>query len=123
MIFSAQQQEEDMEWNETEGRNVSPRQPVGEDVIYTNDLDFENRGRNEPLQLDDVLLYLRNVDKHGGEGVSKRYGQHRLNVKGLILSCVQAALSMVKDKVENTNKETDRVGLVLKLLHQEQVEG
>jgi hypothetical protein len=112
-----------MEWTGAEGRNDSPRQGMDENNVYTNDLDFENRTGNAPLQLDDVLLDLKSVDKHGGEGFNKGYGQHRLNVKGLILSCVQAALSMVKDKVENTNKETDRVGLVLKLLHQEQVEG
>ncbi|XP_060590421.1 E3 ubiquitin-protein ligase rnf213-alpha-like, partial [Ruditapes philippinarum] len=117
------QTEEEMEWTGAEGRNDSPRQGMDENIVYTNDLDFENRMGNAPLQLDDVLLDLKSVDKHGGEGFNKGYGQHRLNVKGLILSCVQAALSMVKDKVENTNKETDRVGLVLKLLHQEQVEG
>ncbi|XP_053396010.1 E3 ubiquitin-protein ligase rnf213-alpha-like [Mercenaria mercenaria] len=113
---------EEMEWSEAEGRHVSQRQRMDEDMI-TNDL--ENRLRGAPLQLDDVLLDLRNVDKHGGEGFSfsQGYGQHRLNVKGLILACVQAALSMVKDKEENTSKETDRVALVLKLLHQEQVEG
>ncbi|XP_053396009.1 E3 ubiquitin-protein ligase rnf213-alpha-like [Mercenaria mercenaria] len=111
---------EEMEWSESESKHVSPRQRMDEDMI-TNDL--ENRLRDAPLQLDDVLLDLRNVDKHGGEGFSQGYGQHRLNVKGLILACVQAALSMVKDKEENTSKETDRVALVLKLLHQEQVEG
>ncbi|XP_053396335.1 E3 ubiquitin-protein ligase rnf213-alpha-like isoform X2 [Mercenaria mercenaria] len=111
---------EEMDWSEAEGRHVPQRQRMDEDMI-TNDL--ENRLRDAPLQLDDVLLDLRNVDKHGGEGFSQGYGQHRLNVKGLILACVQAALSMVKDKEENTSKETDRVALVLKLLHQEQVEG
>lgn len=99
------------EFSEMEESNASSRQEMDEDDMNINDL--------EPVKLDDVLVNLRNADNDNGEG----NGQHRLNVKGLVLSCVHAALSMVKDKAENANKETDRVGLVLTLLPQEQVEG
>jgi hypothetical protein len=110
LVYLRLKEAEEIETEAKEGYAV-PRQGMDENFINTDYLDFENRMGNAPLQLDDT-----------DESFDK--GQHRLNVKGLILSCVQAALSMVKDKVENTNnKETDRVGLVLKLLHQEQVEG
>ncbi|XP_060573557.1 E3 ubiquitin-protein ligase rnf213-alpha-like, partial [Ruditapes philippinarum] len=114
------QTENEIKWTGAEGTNTSLklRQGMDKNLMYTNDLGFENKKENVPLQLDDARLELKSVYKHGGQG----YGQHRLNVKELILSRVQAALSKVKDKVEHTNKETNRVGLVLKLVHQEQFE-
>jgi hypothetical protein len=71
--------------------------------------------RTSPLQLEDVVLDLETVEEQPRHG--------RLNVKGLILNCVQAALSMVKDKFVNSQRETERVSLVLKLLHQDTNEG
>ena len=111
-----------MEWSGNDAGNHSPR-PGTSRENYGIRMETQELGMGgEPVQLHDVLADLRNVDTH--QGTSQRvYGQNRHNVKGLVLACVQAALSMVKDKEENTSKETDRVALVLKLLHQEQVQG
>jgi hypothetical protein len=99
------------------------RQGFDDNYIKIDDNDFENRTGYAQLKFNDLHLELRSLEKRGVESFNERDGQNILNVKGLILSCVQKALSMVKNKEENTNKETDRVGLVLKLLHQEQIEG
>ncbi|XP_053396018.1 E3 ubiquitin-protein ligase rnf213-alpha-like [Mercenaria mercenaria] len=56
------------------------------------------------------------VEHDVNEGRSQRKD---VSIKELIMSCVQAALSVVKDKEENSKRETDRVALVLKLLHNE----
>ncbi|XP_053396342.1 E3 ubiquitin-protein ligase rnf213-alpha-like isoform X2 [Mercenaria mercenaria] len=118
---------EDMEWSGHEHGNISPHPGTSKDDgtrMETHEPGTALGTSGEPLQLNDVLLDLQSVGSQHDPGISQQgYGQHRLNVKGLILACVQAALSMVKDKEENTSKETDRVALVLKLLHQEQVEG
>ncbi|KAL3881512.1 hypothetical protein ACJMK2_027944 [Sinanodonta woodiana] len=47
---------------------------------------------------------------------------HKLNVRSLILSCVQPALAMVKDKEESTDRSTRRIELMLYLLHQNPIE-
>lgn len=73
--------------------------------------------KSAALQLDDIRLQIRTTvdDRH----IHKTYRQGISNVKALILNCVQAALSMVKDRSENSKRETARVSLVLKLLHKE----
>ncbi|XP_060586347.1 E3 ubiquitin-protein ligase rnf213-alpha-like [Ruditapes philippinarum] len=117
---------EDMELSGNEAGNFSARPGTSK----SNDMMRMEKekvlgnefGIGEPLQLHDVLFDLKNVGKHHGTS-PRGYGQNRQNVKGLVLACVQAALSMVKDKEENTSKETDRVALVLKLMHQDQDEG
>ncbi|XP_053396339.1 E3 ubiquitin-protein ligase rnf213-alpha-like isoform X2 [Mercenaria mercenaria] len=129
---------EEMEWSGNEDRHMSPRECRSEEFDGTVEPGTEYMMREEPLQLDDVLLDLQSVDNHQNL-TQGEYGQRKINVKGLILACVQAALSMVKDKVEHKTKETervamkdrveykskelDRVALVLELVHQEQVEG
>ncbi|KAL4233165.1 hypothetical protein ACF0H5_007850 [Mactra antiquata] len=90
---------------------------VTEDRHYT-EAGHSAQNNNDTLKLDDVLLDLNSVgDSNKPHGMES--STSRLNVKKLMLNCVQAALCMVKDKTENTNKETDRVALVLTLLHQE----
>lgn len=42
-----------------------------------------------------------------------------LSMKGLVLNSVHAALSMVKNKNENTARETERITLARKLLLEE----
>lgn len=69
------------------------------------------------LQLEDVLLELKNVDQQTEDGHIQSGVRHNY-LKGLILNCVQGALSMVKDKDE-TGRETKRVSLVLKLMRLE----
>lgn len=103
---------EQMDWSVEETKPLHD----GLDILEPG---MEDRIRGGPLQLEDVLLDLQNVNQQN----EPDYGQRRLNVKGLILACVQAALSMVKDKQENSSRETDRVALLLKLLHQEHDEG
>jgi hypothetical protein len=115
---------EDMELSGNEARNFSARPGTSNDWMRmeTEEVLGNEFGIGEPLQLHDVLFDLKNVGKHHGTS-PRGYGQNRQNVKGLVLACVQAALSMVKDKEENTSKETDRVALVLKLMYQDQDEG
>ena len=42
----------------------------------------------------------------------------RININAIVLSCVQTALSMVKDKEDDIVRTTKRVALVLELLQQ-----
>jgi hypothetical protein len=63
------------------------------------------------IQLDDVILDVKQIDEK-----SRRIKETKINIKALILSCVQAALSNVKDRNDNSDRETDRVTLILKLL-------
>ncbi|KAK3585578.1 hypothetical protein CHS0354_036765 [Potamilus streckersoni] len=48
---------------------------------------------------------------------------HKLNVRNLILSCIQPALAMVKDKEETSGRSTRRIELMLDLLHQNPIDG
>jgi hypothetical protein len=63
------------------------------------------------IQLDDSILDVKLIDEK-----SRRIRETKINIKALILSCVQAALSTVKDRNDNSERETDRVTLILKLL-------
>ncbi|XP_060597648.1 E3 ubiquitin-protein ligase rnf213-alpha-like, partial [Ruditapes philippinarum] len=116
---------EDMELSGNEAGNFSPRpgSSKGNDWMRmeTEEVLGNKFGIGKPLQLHDVLFDLKHVGTHRTS--PRGYGQNRQNVEGLVLACVQAALSMVKDKEENTSKETDRVALVLKLMYQDQDEG
>lgn len=68
------------------------------------------------LRLDEILLEDNTVNKQ----------ERRFNVRTLIHDCIQSALSMVKDQdkdsLQTTDKEssrtTDRVKILLSLLHQ-----
>lgn len=94
-------------------------------TLYQRDqtVNFELCGdtRNKPVQLDDVQFDVHSVDQNIGRHAN--YTHSKVNVKGIILNCVHAALSMVKDKTEHISRETERVSLVLKLLHQDKEEG
>ncbi|XP_053388236.1 E3 ubiquitin-protein ligase rnf213-alpha-like [Mercenaria mercenaria] len=76
-----------------------------------------NVGIDSQIHLDDVIIDFKNVDHDISEGTNRQ-----LNMRALLMSCVQAALSIVKDKDDNSSRETDRVTLLLKLLHQDDEE-
>lgn len=45
---------------------------------------------------------------------------YRIQVSGIVIACIQSALSMVKDKAEESSREIDRVRLVLRCLDKKQ---
>ncbi|KAL3881517.1 hypothetical protein ACJMK2_027949 [Sinanodonta woodiana] len=79
------------------------------------DWDGEERGRPSVNQDHDQVRELQDI-------IHKRV-DHKLNIRSLILSCVQPALAMVKDKEETTDRSTRRIELMLYLLHQNPIEG
>ena len=87
--------------------------------------DHESAAMEENVNLDieDVILDFEiaaeTLDKSNEQGYQRR----DLNVKALIISCTQAALSMLKDKTENCKRTTERVALVLTLFHGSHLEG
>lgn len=83
----------------------------------------EDNAQKNNLELEDIVFDLKNVRHHEDSSVIKTSTRGKLNVKKLILSCVQPALAMVKDKTEQRSRETDRVDLVIRLLHQDQTDG
>ncbi|XP_053396012.1 E3 ubiquitin-protein ligase rnf213-alpha-like [Mercenaria mercenaria] len=110
--------EEEMDWK-------SDKEEISVDSeyhsVYTSLA--ERTSTKDGLNLEDVVFDFENVDENEGITKKKESGRPKLNVKKLVLSCVQSALSMVKDKDERKNRETDRVDLVIRLLHQDQIEG
>ncbi|XP_053396017.1 E3 ubiquitin-protein ligase rnf213-alpha-like [Mercenaria mercenaria] len=111
--------------SQTEPMETDDSSSTGEAMEWKNNTDtctrnFLNSGQ-EDLKLDDVLSEFENV----GNNVKRRMElyKNKLDVKKLVLSCVQSALSMVKDKAERSNRETERVDFVIRLLHQDPVEG
>ncbi|KAJ8315842.1 hypothetical protein KUTeg_007992 [Tegillarca granosa] len=60
------------------------------------------------LRLDDIILETEVVNKL----------ERRFDVRTLILACIQSALSMVKDQDKESSRTTDRVKILLSLLHE-----
>ena len=65
--------------------------------------------RPETLQLEDVIVDIDSRAGHSERGP-------RINISAIILSCVQTALSMVRDGEMDVGRTTKRVALVLELL-------
>ncbi|XP_053396356.1 E3 ubiquitin-protein ligase rnf213-alpha-like [Mercenaria mercenaria] len=99
--------------NDIEKTDTSHASEDNEDDI-TNESDKSETECDDQIQLDDVVLDVETVDEE-----IQQISRNKLNVKALIMSCVQAALSVVKDKEERSSRETDRVTLILKLLDHE----
>ncbi|XP_060599995.1 E3 ubiquitin-protein ligase RNF213-like [Ruditapes philippinarum] len=101
-----------------ERKSVAERRSE-DDIIASMDsletLGLESRlpfsDESTQVQLNDGILDVKQIDEK-----SRRIRETKINIKALILSCVQAALSNVKDRNDNTDRETDRVTLILKLL-------
>ena len=72
--------------------------------------------RTEAVQLEDVIVNLENR-----AGVLER--GPKINISAIILSCVQTALSMVKDRETDVSRTTKRVALVLELLQRHTEQG
>ena len=87
--------------------------PASKHNIEAFELGNENSFSNRRKQTNtgDVFLDVNLLDEE-----NKQIGGNRLNIKALVLSCVQAALSIVKDRNNDSSRETDRVTLILKLL-------
>ena len=68
--------------------------------------------RPDAVQLDDVIVQLENR-----VGLLDR--GPKINISAIILSCVQTALSMVKDRETDVSRTTKRVALVLELLQRQ----
>lgn len=68
--------------------------------------------RPDPLQLEDVVI---NIEHR--TGLMDR--GPKIDISVIILSCVQTALSMVKDKEGDADRTTKRVALVLELLQRQ----
>ena len=75
------------------------------------------------LAIEDVILDFETAGKMPVRSNEQAYQGRILNVKTLIISCTQAALSMLKDKSENCLRTTERVALVLTLFHGSHLEG
>ncbi|XP_060597666.1 E3 ubiquitin-protein ligase rnf213-alpha-like [Ruditapes philippinarum] len=89
---------------------------------HTNDdIDNPEENPNTFLQIDESFCAENDVDLPTVQvekcEESKR---SKLDVKTLVLHCVPAALAIVKDKEEQKSRETDRVDIVLRLIHQDQ---
>ena len=112
----AQHGAEGMDWEHSE--RSPEREPanyaIGEPAPSTS---YE--ASPDAINIEDVVVSLERVGTQGQRGEQRGPLRKNLNVQSLILACVQAALSMVKDKQENTARTTDRVPLVLKLFHQD----
>ena len=72
--------------------------------------------RHEAVQLEDVVVNLENQ-----AGVLER--GPKINISAIILSCVQTALSMVKDRETDVSRTTKRVAVVLELLQRHTEQG
>ena len=72
--------------------------------------------RPDTVQLDDVIVQFENR-----VGLLDR--GPKINISAIILSCVQTALSMVKDRETDVSRTTKRVALVLELLQRQTEQG
>ncbi|KAK3585576.1 hypothetical protein CHS0354_036763 [Potamilus streckersoni] len=99
-------------------------------AMETNEMETEKNDAEMPRQVksEEMEWESKEAEKlpddqdqnqgHELQDVIKENIDHKLNVRSLILSCVQPALAMVKDKEETTDRSTRRIELMLYLLHQ-----
>ncbi|KAK3585587.1 hypothetical protein CHS0354_036774 [Potamilus streckersoni] len=96
----------------------------GDEAMETDDM--ESQIQNGVMEMEGQMGEESSGD-HDPDQVHKLQGiicnrvSHKLNVRNLILSCVQPALAMVKDKEETTDRSTRRIELMLYLLHQNSI--
>ncbi|KAL3881510.1 hypothetical protein ACJMK2_027942 [Sinanodonta woodiana] len=105
----------------------------GSVTMETNDMDTERSDleipgqvKTEGMKWDDKGLEKLSDDQRQDQAVFQdviyQRVNRKLNIRSLILSCVQPALAMVKDKEETTDRSTQRIELMLFLLHQNPIE-
>lgn len=71
-------------------------------------MDVDSEGNVGPVEVDDIELMLQQrLEQPAGK---------KIRVEGIIMACVQSALSKVKDKIEDSNRETERVKIVMHCL-------
>ncbi|XP_052808603.1 E3 ubiquitin-protein ligase rnf213-alpha-like isoform X2 [Mya arenaria] len=97
---------EEMDWTEN-GANGT--QQID---IYTR----TNDGANEGVDVMDIDVEFNRPIVAVNKDVADHQRQAVLKLDGLIMQCVQSALAMVKDKEDYTQRETQRVDIVLKCL-------
>ncbi|XP_060085808.1 E3 ubiquitin-protein ligase RNF213-like [Ylistrum balloti] len=85
------------------------------EVLMETDIPEEEDNQHAQMDVDeeDIHLNFNNVERYP----SNPTHSHKLPVENLVLSCIQAALAMVKDTKEDTKRSTDRVQQLLDLLH------
>ena len=74
-----------------------------------------NDGHTSEDKVNDVDPSKIELQEYGGESKGSK-----LDIKALVLACVPSALAIVKDKEEQKQRETDRINLVLRFIHQDQ---
>ncbi|KAK3585575.1 hypothetical protein CHS0354_036762 [Potamilus streckersoni] len=105
----------------------------GSVTMETNDMDTEKNDTEIPRQVrtEEMELEGKGLEKlPDGQFEDQAVDQdvicqrvdHKLNVRSLILSCIQPALAMVKDKEETTDRSIQRIELMLYLLHQKPID-
>ncbi|KAL3881511.1 hypothetical protein ACJMK2_027943, partial [Sinanodonta woodiana] len=99
------------------------------DTMETNEMDsleIPGQVKTEGMEWDEKGLEKLSDDQHQDQAVYQdviyQRVDHKLNVRSLILSCIQPALAMVKDKEETTDRSTRRIEFMLYLLHQNPIE-
>ncbi|KAL3881508.1 hypothetical protein ACJMK2_027940, partial [Sinanodonta woodiana] len=97
-------------------------------ALETNDMDTKRKNPEVPRQVETKEMDWNGevAGKHLGDPElqddSNERADQKLNVRSLILSCIQPALVMVKDKEETSDRSTRRIELMLDLLHQKPID-
>ncbi|KAL3881507.1 hypothetical protein ACJMK2_027939 [Sinanodonta woodiana] len=97
-------------------------------TLETNVMDTERKDTEVPRQVKTKEMDWdgEEAEKHLGDPElqddTNERTDHKLNVHSLILSCIQPALVMVKDKEETSDRSTRRIELMLDLLHQKPID-
>jgi len=69
----------------------------------------EHRPEHSEMEVDERDIHVN---------INETRSHHRLPIHHLIFSCIQSALAVVKDTKDQKSRETERVTIMLKLLHQ-----
>ena len=122
--FICRDTSETMDWQDEE--NIPTKQMEGMEMgepVASSSHHLERVATKGPLDMEDVIIGFEMAGKENGVLHTQTGSGKSLNVKNLIISCTQEALSMLKDKSENTQRTTERVALVLTLFHGKHLQG